>query len=133
MEIKLGSVALYLLMTGAFAHATCAALRRGDGPASLAMGLGAVVTGHLADLPASILAWASAAMTLALVAAFAGVIATAVLGSRSAFKVGAIGTPVLLAAMLFSATDPARAGMDQPPELGSVVSDRIAAVVRNGR
>lgn len=133
MEIELGSVALYLLMTGAFAHAACAALRRGDGPSSLAMGLGAVVTGHLADLPAAVLGWASAVMALALAAAAAGVIAVALLGARSAFKVGAIGTPILLAAMLFATTDPARAGMSQPPELGSAVSQRIDAVLRASR
>ena len=124
----LGTAAWPLLFTGAFAHATCVALMRRDGPAALAMGFGALIAGHAADLPHTMLAWASAAMTLALAVSLVSAIMAQVAGRRSAFGIAAVGTPVL-AMLLFLGSDLAMPGSDEPPVMGAVVSSRIEAVL----
>lgn len=124
----LGTAAWSLMFTGAFAHAACVALMRRDGPAALAMGFGALIAGHAANLPDTILAWASAAMTLTLAVSLVSVIMTVVAGRRSAFSIAAVGTPVL-AMLLFSGSDLAMSGLDEPPVMGAVVSSRIEAVL----
>lgn len=128
----LGTAAWSLLFTGAFAHATCVALMRRDRPAALAMSFGALITGHAADLPDTVLAWASATMALALAGSLASAIMAAVAGRRSAFGIAAVGTPIL-AMLLFSGSNLAMPGLDETPVIGAVISSRIKAVRASAR
>jgi hypothetical protein len=66
---------LYLLLTGALAQTTVAALLRRDAPSLLAMGIATLVAGHVADLPRPLLIWGCAIMLLILIAALIGMLA----------------------------------------------------------
>jgi len=94
------------------------------------MGVAGVVAGHGAKLPAPLLAWASTLMIAALLASLAALIVSALMGSaRSAYRIGVVSTAAVLVAMLPTGASASRAGLAQPPAVGSALSSRIGAFV----
>ena len=120
MDAGLHTPAPFLLLTGGFVVALWGAIRRRDGPATIAMATALVGTAHLAGLPDRLLVWGCTVVAVAAAMSIAALLLHRLSGS-DAYRLGVICTVTMTGVLVAHH----RYGL---PVVGSFVGDESPAI-----